>query len=90
MYFSGLMRDPEASDPSDGLRLMQFAAEMGLNQGKPYLRCDTKTNMPKLIEYYQKLGFSQQGGPIIYPHSGFEGVLLQADAQEILQKTTPA
>jgi hypothetical protein len=59
LYFHKLMKNPEHAQANSGITLMHFTAQEALRRGKQFIRCDTILEMPGLIAYYKKFGFSK-------------------------------
>ncbi|MES2971037.1 MAG: hypothetical protein V4702_01820 [Patescibacteria group bacterium] len=85
LYFHKLMKDPEIAPKGSGFPLIAFAAREAIRRGRTYLRCDTKTSMIQLIEYYRRLGFATKRS-MTYPTTDQAGVLLEAKPEEVLQR----
>lgn len=86
LYFQKLLKDPGKTQPNVGKQLIGYVAQEALARGKEYIRCDTVSELTGLIKYYENLGFRSMGN-FIYDSSSRPGVLLQADAASVLEKT---
>lgn len=84
LYIHKLMKNPESSVKNVGLVFLSFAAHETLRHKRKFIRCDTVPTQVRLINYYKKLGFIEKGR-FVYPSSGRDGVLLEADAKEIIK-----
>ena len=82
IYFYKLMKDPQRSSADDAKQLLMFVAYEAIKSGKQYLRCDTLQELPKLIRYYEKIGFVQKGDFSIQS-VGRRGVILEASAETV-------
>ncbi|MCA9327796.1 GNAT family N-acetyltransferase, partial [Candidatus Saccharibacteria bacterium] len=79
LYFHKLMKDPEAGDESIGMakRLLGFTADEALRRGKDTVRCDVKTELPRLVQYYvDGFGFEPRG-TAVYGSTQLEATLLE-------------
>ena len=85
LYIHKLMKNPESHIRDIGLTFLSFAAHEAIRQNKKFLRCDTKTSQERLINYYYGLGFVKKRS-FHYSVTGSEGVLLEADAQEVIAR----
>src|ERR1019366_6990983 len=86
LYLHKLMKNPKLSQPNAGLKLIHFAAQEALRRDKQIVRCDFLVSMSRLLDYYERLGFIEQR-LLIYKASDEQGVLLQANSQDVLEKT---
>jgi ribosomal protein S18 acetylase RimI-like enzyme len=85
LYIHKLMKDPESSIRDIGLTFLSFAAHEAIRRNRKLLRCDTKISQARLINYYHGLGFTKKRS-FHYSVTGFEGVLLEADAQQVITR----
>jgi hypothetical protein len=85
LYFHKWMKHPGKSGGHEPQFLLRFAAEEALRQDKTFLRCDTVPSLVGLLRYYDRLGF-RRAGLFVYKSSGRPGILLEIEAQKLLQK----
>ncbi len=86
VYLHQLMKDPAKAPHGSGIRLIEFAATYAIKRQKTFLRADTTPELIHLIAYYNQLGF-EECGTFIYESSGRPGVLLEARAHIVLERT---
>ena len=84
LYCHKLMKDPNSSEPQVAKRFLAFAAQEAQKQNRPYLRCDVKASLTRLIDYYKSMGFYEKRR-ITYPTTQVEAILLEAEAGMLLR-----
>lgn len=86
LYFHKLIKNPATQQQNLGERMLNFAATEALRRQKDALRCDTKPTMAALVRFYEKCGFVNLG-VFHYVHTGLEGVYLEANPIDVIDRT---
>lgn len=82
LYFTKFMKDPISAEPNDPKLLLSFAKTRARQSNKTVLRCDTVIDQAGILNYYFGLGF-QEKGRFIYDSSNREGILLEAQLNDL-------
>lgn len=85
LYIHKLMKNSECHIKNVGLIFISFAAHEAIRQNRRFLRCDTKPTQVRLVNYYYGLAFVKKRS-FVYSVTNKPGVLLEADAREVLKR----